>query len=72
MALSPEMKNMVLGAISDARGKPNQEEIEKALEQLAEWAAAICKVMPGGTSDKFLMQFAMAMERRSGPQPEEE
>jgi len=72
MSLSPAMMQALLGAISRPAGKPNRDEIEASLVQLAEAAAAICRVMPAGTADHFIMQFNMALERQHGPRGDEE
>jgi len=62
----------LLGAISYSSGKPNRDEIEKALEQLAEAAAAVCRPLGAGTADRFMMQFNMALERQHHPQGDED
>ena len=75
MSLSRPMMDALLGAIADPSGsKPNDDEIETTLEQLAEAAAAICRAAKPhrGVREKFEMQFAVAMERRFSPNQDEE
>ncbi|HEX4573415.1 MAG TPA: hypothetical protein VH184_23470 [Dongiaceae bacterium] len=58
----------LLGAISEPGGGiPSREQIERALKQLAHAAAAICRVMPNGSREKFEMFFAQQCELRFHP-----
>jgi hypothetical protein len=63
MALSPDVMDALLGAIRDPRGKPNADQIEQALQQLAIAAAAICRVLPQGARHRFIEMFSMEVER---------
>jgi hypothetical protein len=44
-------------------GKPNADEIEQASQQLAIAAAAICRVLPVGSQQRFQIMFDIEMSR---------
>jgi len=75
MALRSEIMQALLGAIGGP-SKPNHDEVEAALMQLADATAAIIRVMPSGTRErlreKFDMQLATGLERQHGLPGDEE
>jgi hypothetical protein len=70
MKLPPEIMQWLLGAVARSP-KPHKDEIDEALVQLAEAAAAIIKHRGAGAREKFEYQLAMALER-SHAQPGDE
>jgi hypothetical protein len=63
MALAPEVMEALLGAVARTGSKPNADEIEQTLKQLAIATAAIVRVLPPGTRQRYEMMFAMECER---------